>query len=116
MTNFLKTSSGLLEQMANPTSTHLLHDNSYDYFLVFSLPWGRKRRKSYASIASSQLTRGLGMGVWLAGSSPGFRLCKCAGGVGEQGTTLTHDKLLTRPTINALGISLPNLVLTMSNS
>ncbi len=52
MTNFLKTSLGWLEQMASPPSTHLLRTTLRLFFLVFSLPRGRNRRKSYASIAS----------------------------------------------------------------
>jgi hypothetical protein len=50
-----------------------------------------------------RLMRGLGLGVGLAGSSPGFRPCLRAGGIGDQGTTLTHDPILTRPTLDALG-------------
>ncbi len=42
--------------------THLLHDNSYDFFLVFSLPGGRKHRKPYASSASYPSNRAGGAG------------------------------------------------------
>jgi hypothetical protein len=48
--------------MANPPSTHLLHDNSSDFFLVFSLPRGKKRRKSYVSIASYPTDAQVGVG------------------------------------------------------
>jgi hypothetical protein len=39
------------------------------------------------------LSRGVGLGAWLAGSSLVFRPCLCAGGGGGQGTALTHDNL-----------------------
>jgi hypothetical protein len=59
-----------------------------------------------------RLTRGLGLGEGLAGSSPGFRPCYRAGGVGDQGTTLTHDTILTRPALDALGNPLLNRIPT----
>ncbi len=37
--------NGISEQMTKLPYTHLLHDNSYDFFLVFSLPRGKKHRK-----------------------------------------------------------------------
>jgi hypothetical protein len=56
--------------MANLPYTHLLHDNYYDFFMVSSLPRGRKRRKSYANSSSSPSNRaGWGWGCsWLGPS------------------------------------------------
>ncbi len=59
--------------------------------------------KSYVSVTPDPTYARVGEGVGLAGSSPGFCSCQRAGGVGDRGTTLTLDIILTRPKLNALG-------------
>jgi hypothetical protein len=81
---------------------HTYTGQFYDFFLLFSLPRGRNRGKLNASVASVPTYARVGAGVGLAGSSPGLRPCLRAGGIGDQGTTLTHDPILTRPTLDAL--------------
>jgi hypothetical protein len=63
MTNFQNNFLEASEQMTNPHYTHLLHDNSCDFFLVFSLPRGTKRRKFTPALLPIHLTRGVGLGV-----------------------------------------------------
>jgi hypothetical protein len=46
-----------------------------NFFPVFSLPRGRNRGKTYASVASGPTYVRVGVGVGLAGSSPYFRSC-----------------------------------------
>jgi hypothetical protein len=77
------------QQMTKLSYTHLLHDNSYDFFLVFSLPRGRKRRKPYASSASYPSNRaGWGWGCsWLG--SPLFSVfANARAGSGSRGQPL----------------------------
>ncbi len=99
MTKFSNTSLGQLEHMANL----LTHLRTKDSFRDFSLPRGWNRGNLTSALLLIRLTRGLGIGVGLAGSSPGFRSCYRAGGVGDRGTTLTLDTILTRPKLSALG-------------
>jgi hypothetical protein len=93
---------GVLELTANLHSTQTLR-TILRLFPGFLLPRGRIRGKLTPALLPFRLTRGLGLGVGLAGSFPGSRSCLRAGGVGDQGTTLTHDTLLTRPALDVLG-------------
>ncbi len=100
--------------MTKAQYAHLLHDDPYDFFLVFSLPRGRKRRKFMPALLPVHLMRGVGLGVWLAGSSLGFHLCTRGRGRG-QGTTLTHDKIhSSRSSLGVPGKFVPNLVRKLS--
>jgi hypothetical protein len=82
--------------MTNPPYTHLLHDKSYDFFLVFSLPRGRKRRKSYASSASypSNARGGVGgVAGWVLPWFPSLLMCGRGRGAGDNPYTWQNTYL-----------------------
>ncbi len=113
MTNFQNSILGASEQMTNPHYSHLIHDNFYNFFLVFSLPRGRKRRKYTPALLPTHLTCGVRLGVQLAGSSLGFRLCYARAGAGSRGQPVCMTKYLSHVLRSmSPGNSFKNLVLT----
>jgi hypothetical protein len=89
-------------QIYHPTYTPT-QDNSTTFSYFSPYLGGGIVGNLMSALLLFRLTGGLGLGVGLVGSSPGFRPCLRAGGIGDQGTTLTHDPILTRPTLDALG-------------
>jgi hypothetical protein len=103
ITKLLKLPWGDLSMYMANLPIHTYTGQIYAFFLLFSLPRGGIVGNLTPALLPFRLTRGLGLGVGLAGSSPGFRPCLCTGGIGDQGTTLTHETTLTHPTLDALG-------------
>jgi hypothetical protein len=100
--------------MTNVPYTHLLRDNCYDFFLVFSLPRGRSIGNLTPALLPIHLIARGGAGGIAGWVLPCFPSLLMRGGVGEKGTTLTHDNLYLSYVLHPMfpGIPFPILVLT----